>query len=260
MKLMMLNDEILTAQIMKKELGWKQYGITQVELAYNVEEARKILRTMEIDIALCDIEMPGENGIDLLRWIKQENLDIDCIMLTCHASFVYAQEALKLGCQDYILIPAKYEEIGASIQKVVERRRQRKEESVLNAYGRQWLKSQVEDMPDQIGERKTPAEVVQDTMDYIQKHIGDEELSVKGMAAQFYMNPIYLNRIFKKEKGSSISQYIISERMYLAANLLKESKLTAQAIAAKVGYPNYSHFSAMFKKFYGYPPTHLAKP
>ncbi len=256
MILMLLNDEILTAETMKEELDWKSYGIDKVYLAFSVEEAKKVLNENKIDITLCDIEMPGENGIDLLRWMRQKDLDVDCIFLTCHASFFYAQEAVKLGCLDYILIPAKYEEIGASIQKVVLRRKQGQEESILNTYGRQWLKTQSEVIVEQQGEKKSPAEIVKDTVDFIRMHLGDEELSVNNMATHFYMNPIYLNRIFKKEMGTSISQFIIKERMELAANLLKNSKLSAQLIAIRVGYPNYSHFSATYKKYFGYPPTH----
>ena len=70
---------------------------------------------------LCDIEMPGENGLALLRWVRENKKDIECVFLTCHASFAYAREAICLGCQDYILIPAKYEEIGEVIQRVVQR-------------------------------------------------------------------------------------------------------------------------------------------
>ena len=74
-----------------------------------------------MDILLCDIEMPGENGLGLLRWVREQEKEIECIFLTCHAKFAYAQEAISLGCQDYILIPARYEDIGEKIRKVVDR-------------------------------------------------------------------------------------------------------------------------------------------
>lgn len=72
------------------------------------------------------------------------------------------------------------------------------------------------------------------------------DLSVNEAAAYCHLSPIYLNRIF--------SQYIIRERMILAAKLLEEDVLNANVVAVKVGYPSYPHFSFTFKKYYGCSP------
>lgn len=255
MKLLMLNDEVLTAEVMKDELDWKRCEIDEVELAFNVEQAKEKLCSGNFDIALCDIEMPGENGIDLLRWIRGVKMDIEVIFLTCHASFQYAQEAVKLGCQDYILIPARYEEIAESIHKVVLRRRKYKDDEKIKSYGEQWIRQQKDQASDVQGDRKTPQEIVQESVNFIMQQLGSEELTVNEVANHCYLNPTYLNRIFKKEKGISISQFIISEKMELAARLLKDSNLTAQVVAWKVGYPSYPHFSTTFKKHFGISPT-----
>lgn len=255
MRLLMLNDEVLTAEVMKKELDWKKCEIDEVELAFNVEQAKEKLSAENYDIALCDIEMPGENGIDLLRWIREMQMDLEVMFLTCHASFQYAQEAVKLGCQDYILIPARYEEIAESIHKVVLRRRKYKEDEKIKCYGEQWIRQQKDQASDVQGCRKTPQEMVDESVNFIMQQLGSEKLTVNEVANHCYLNPTYLNRIFKKEKGISISQFIISEKMELAARLLKEPSLTAQVVAWKVGYPSYPHFSTTFKKYFGISPT-----
>ena len=85
----------------------------------------------DVDIMLCDIEMPGENGIELLRWVRQEHMDVECIFLTCHANFSYAQDAVKLDCMDYVLIPVRYEEIAESVRKVACRRAKKQEKDDL---------------------------------------------------------------------------------------------------------------------------------
>ena len=105
MNLCMVNDEKLTVDMMKTDISWNEYGIHEVYVAYDVAHAKSIIETKNVDILLCDIEMPGENGIALLRWVRDNHMDIVCIFLTCHASFSYAQEAISLGCQEYILIP-----------------------------------------------------------------------------------------------------------------------------------------------------------
>lgn len=80
------------------------------------------------------------------------------------------------------------------------------------------------------------------------KNISDEALNVADIAAHFYLNAIYLNRIFKREKGMNISQWIIRERMLLAAELLKNPSNTAIAVAIRVGYSNYPYFSSRIQK------------
>lgn len=96
---------------------------------------------------------------------------------------------------------------------------------------------------------------MQDTVSYIMKNLSDEELSVNEIADRLYLHPVYLNRIFKKEKGTSISQFIIGERMKLAADMLKTGKMGANAVSEQVGYKSYSNFNLSFKKYFGCTPS-----
>lgn len=255
MRLLMVNDEILTVENMKEEINWKLYGIDDVLTAYNVADGQKAIDTFPIDILLCDIEMPGQNGLELIRWIKEKKLNIECILLTCHADFEYAREAVTLGCQDYILIPAEYEKIGETVKKVVNRCLEKNENRKLQEYGRSWLHTQEESTIPSGSLSKTPKQIVNECIDYIMNNLDDEALSVNEIAAHFYLNAIYLNRIFKKEKGISIGQFIIREKMALASRLLKNPACQATSVANQVGYPNYSYFSSIFKKYYGCTPA-----
>ena len=56
-------------------IAWEECGITQVYTAYGAEDSRRVCEKYHIDILLCDIEMPGENGIELVRWVR-ENLSL----------------------------------------------------------------------------------------------------------------------------------------------------------------------------------------
>ena len=255
MRLLMVNDEVLTAETMKEEIPWEQYGIEQVYTAYDVEAGKECIRNNPVDIMLCDIEMPGENGLALLRWVRENKKDIECVFLTCHASFAYAREAICLGCQDYILIPAKYEEIGEVIQRVVQRLTKTREATRYQEYGKYMLQEQVLQENEKQGKKKCPKEMVEEISAYIIKNLGDCELGVNGLAERFYFHPVYLNRLFKKEKGVSVSQFIINERMKMAASLLELGDYNANEVAEKVGYSHYTNFHYMFKKYYGCPPT-----
>ena len=52
---------------------------------------------------MSDIEMPGESGLQLLEWVRNEQMEIACIFLTAHADFTYAKTAMRLDSVDYIL-------------------------------------------------------------------------------------------------------------------------------------------------------------
>lgn len=259
MKLLIVNDEKMTADMMKESIQWESYGISRVYTAYDVSEAKECIQENNPEILLCDIEMPGENGIDLLRWVRDENKEIECIFLTCHAIFDYAQEAIKLGCQDYILIPAKYETVANAVHKVVKRIQQKEREKGYKIIGEKVVKEKVEAAAENFGEKRTPEEIVSEVEKYIGENIGNEELSLVDVSEKMYLHPAYLNRIFKKQKGTSIGKYIINVRMEFALVLLREGKLSANTIAEQVGYKSYSNFCLAFKKMYGCSPTNLMK-
>lgn len=255
MNLLIVNDAVATVKAMKQEIPWRQYEIHNVYTAYSAAEGQEVISSCPIDILLCDIEMPGESGLVLIRWIRENNYDIDCILLTCHAEFTYAQEAITLNCQDYLLLPATYESIGTTILKVVNRRKERLDNSKLVEYGKSWLHEKKQQTLPSQGSPRSQKEIVEECVTYILSNLDNPELSVNQLASHFYLNPIYLNRIFKREKSITIIQFIINEKMALAARLLKNTENSVVAIAEQVGYPNYSYFSTIFKKYYGCTPT-----
>ena len=261
MVLLIVNDIVIEAQTMAADIDWENFGISQVFTAFSAQEAKNIIRTHDIDILLSDIEMPEENGLSLIRWIQENHYDINCILLTCHADFEYAREGLFLGCQDYITLPAKYEDIAASVHKVVLRRAQHLDEKQLQNYGKSWLASQtrpIEHSEDN-SSHYTPEEIAEKCINYILEHIGDSNLSVTNIANDIFLNPIYLNRVFKKVKGMNLSQWITKERMTLASRLLTTTDKTAIEIAEQVGYNNYPYFSTVFKKHFGMTPSQYPK-
>lgn len=199
--------------------------------------------------------MPGENGISLIRWIREMKYPIDCILLTCHADFAYAQEAVSLNCVEYILLPARYEQIGETVLKTAKARRQRLSDQKLQEYGESWLRTHNTDMGAEPGFSQKSQNVVEECCKYMMDNLGDASLTITDIAAHFYVTPIYLNRIFKKEKGTSISQWLIQERMQLAAHLLKTTNYPAVTIANRAGYNNYPYFSTVFKRYYGCNPS-----
>lgn len=259
MNLLLVNDEELLTETLKDNISWEQYGISHVFTAYSTEGGRDYIDREQIDILLLDIEMPEEDGLSLLRWARENEKELECIFLTCHASFDYAKEAIELDCQDYVLLPAKYEKIGNAVLKVVKRIKKQREERRFSEYGKTVLQERIDESLDSCHSEKKTEVLVRDVKKYIIENMKREELTVKEIAEHFFLHHVYLNRIFKKETGKSISQWLLDERMHMAAELLKTGKMNANSVAEQVGYYNYSNFYSIFKKCYGISPRQYQK-
>ena len=121
MNILVVDDQKTVVSGIVEGLHWKKLGIDNVYTANSSCEAKCILGCHTIDLLLCDIEMPGENGLALFRYIRECEMVTECIFLTSHADFSYAKEAIALGSFDYILQPAPYEDIETAIAKAAKR-------------------------------------------------------------------------------------------------------------------------------------------
>lgn len=119
MRLLIVDDQLATLKGLARKIDWGKNGITEVKTAQNAMEARLVFREGVPDVLLCDIEMPVESGIDLCRWIREQEYQTEVIFLTCHSDFAYAKEAIELGSIGYIVQPAPYEEIVAVVHKAM---------------------------------------------------------------------------------------------------------------------------------------------
>ncbi len=135
MVVLVVDDQTNVAAGIVSGVRWEKLLITKVWTAYNAHEAREILESHPVDIMLCDIEMPVEDGLSLLRWVKQNDIPVLCIFLTAHADFIYAKEAVRLGGFDYILQPARYEDIEKSIQRAQQAINKKRALDEYSAYG-----------------------------------------------------------------------------------------------------------------------------
>jgi len=100
--------------------------------------------------------------------------------------------------------------------------------------------------------------VVQTVKRYIALNL-DQEVTRETAAEQVFLHPDHLLRIFKRDTGYSVTEYILLERMKLAKELLTQTDLPISAVSSSVGYPNFSHFTRTFKKYAGIGPSEYRK-
>ena len=95
---------------------------------------------------------------------------------------------------------------------------------------------------------------VSNAKDYITKHY-NEDISVKSVSECVHLNPEYFTRLFKKETGMNIKDFITDCRISMAKDLLQHSNLTVSMIASEVGYSSFPHFTSVFKSVTGMTPS-----
>lgn len=254
MNLLIVNDEVISARGLQAGIRWQDYGIDEVAVAFEANSAKKLLQEQTFDIILCDIEMPGESGIDLIRWVREQRIETEVIFLTCHADFEFAQEAIRLKCRNYILIPAAYDVVAENVHEVVLAIQQQREARKHQEYGQLWIGEKEKEAELQTISR-SPEKTVGNVEEYINRHLNDPELGLNQIAATLFLNPDYLNRVFKRVRGTSIGHYILERRMRLAVSMLEDGKLGATRVSEIVGYNSYSSFVTAFKNYYGCPPS-----
>lgn len=73
-----------------------------VHVAGDYDEARRLLTLENPDVVLLDINLPGKNGIEILKYIKQNPSDCEVIMITNHADDYYRQQCHELGAKHFL--------------------------------------------------------------------------------------------------------------------------------------------------------------
>ena len=90
-------------------------------------------------------------------------------------------------------------------------------------------------------------------------HNYQQRLYLKELAAQFHVNQVYCCQLFKKLLGQTFSEYVTELRIRKACELLEQSPLSIEEVAARAGYIDYYYFNKVFKKQCGITPAKYRK-
>ena len=94
------------------------------------------------------------------------------------------------------------------------------------------------------------------TLKYINDNI-TSPLSLDSVCKEVHLSKEYTARVFKREIGITVTQYINQQKLDIAKNMLVSDEFDLQSIAEKVGYQNYNYFSRIFKKHFGITPINM---
>ena len=357
MNLLLVDDEAFALEALEHAINWKSLGIDQVFTCGNIKAARQICQESDIQIMICDIEMPNGTGLDLAKWLSENYPDLLILFLTCHSDFSFAKEAISCRAFAYLLKPFDIEEISQAVKEAVQQSRnsvffdkdahyvpclfyisslpsENTDLGVLSYCVKNALNEFfVEDpgwppaiepkpcfflsfvSPDLFLDREAFDKHCSDLIQFFRQKFGaslqiltgeegdyltlqrqadlllvqassateslgdcdDTEKSAmivkkifelvkenkaimrEELASQVFLSPDYMAKVFKKETGKRISDYLSEVRLQEAKCLLTDTTRSISDIASSLSYSNFSGFSRMFKSETGLSPAEYRK-
>jgi two-component system, CitB family, response regulator len=139
-EVMIVEDDPMVREINSRFLK-RIEGFILYKAVSNLDDAKKIISIKKPDLILLDVYLPKENGIDLLKWIRGQEIDIDIILITADNSIERIQEAFRYGVVDYLIKPFSFERFKEALLQFKGRYNQFKKIDVIEQKDLDKLKS-----------------------------------------------------------------------------------------------------------------------
>jgi len=226
-----------------------------LELEYAVQEAGngkegydQALKIIP-DIVVADVMMPGMDGMDLCRALKQDvrTSHVPVILLTARAGMESKIEGLETGADDYLTKPFETKELLARIRNLIELRRK------LRAR----FKAFVPLKPGEITVSSMDDAFLAKVAAAVEQRMSDETFHVDELAADAGMSRAQLHRKFIALTDQSPGEFIRVARLHRAMELLRKNAGTVSEIAYAVGFSDPSYFAKSFHRQFGKSPGEL---
>ena len=233
--IVVVDDEAIIADGLAKiirHIG-EQYRVSKV--FYDSMQAYQYLKEhyATIDLLITDIRMPKFDGLELIERAHSLRPDMLCAVLTGFSEFEYAKKAVNQGVASYLVKPIDMQEL------------------------RQLLSRLSPPKPAPETERRLTRETLY-MKQAIETHYRDFNMDV--IVDHLQLSRDYLFRMFKKEVGVKLMDYLLDVRMRRAKEMLRlPGEFKIYEVSEQVGYQDYAYFSKVFKKFVGTTPKGYQK-
>ncbi|HSX79581.1 MAG TPA: response regulator, partial [Candidatus Saccharimonadia bacterium] len=128
--ILIVEDEKILADSMALYLERHAYATAVV---YTGEDSLPLAEENSPDVMVVDIRLPGIDGLEVLRRIREASPSTEVVMITAYASIATAVEAMKRGAFDYLSKPLDLDELCVVVDKALTHARMRRELSYLKA-------------------------------------------------------------------------------------------------------------------------------
>lgn len=126
LKVLIVDDEMLIRKRLRYGFEWEELGFIIEGEAEDGAKALEMMMENKYDVAIVDIAMPGLNGVELTKELRNRQCNTEIIFLTGHSDFQYAKQAITYGVFDYILKPINEDDFVASLLRLKEKKEKQK--------------------------------------------------------------------------------------------------------------------------------------
>lgn len=244
-KVLLVDDNADTRNTLGSCFPWEQVSFEVAAQLDNGLDALSYLIRHPVDVVLCDIRMPKMDGIELAREVYERGLPVRLILLSAYRDFEYARKAMAYGVRQYLVKPAKYQEM---LSVFTQMKQELDKEKVATAAVE--LPESMRNFSSLLEAQKDP--IVQKIVRVVtdQYRTANLELAAKAV----HMNPTYVSAYFKKKTGTNFSDFVQAYKMEKAAQFLAEGNWKIFQISEMVGYSNVKNFIRTFKNHFGQTP------
>ncbi|MDO4284695.1 MAG: helix-turn-helix domain-containing protein [Eubacteriales bacterium] len=143
MNILLVDDEYYSVKALMERICWERIAGEEVVVlaAYHAAQAREIMTQKEIDIVVCDIEMPRENGIAFLKWVREQEMDCEAVIITSHEQFQYAKEAVALNVSEYCVKPLDFMQMEELLRRLAGKITKKRGVQEKSRYGEYWMEN-----------------------------------------------------------------------------------------------------------------------
>ncbi|RRD38919.1 response regulator [Leptotrichia sp. OH3620_COT-345] len=250
--LLIVDDEPIIRRGIKTFIDFDKYGITDIYEAEDGNSASKVFSEVLPDLVLLDINMPFKDGLTVAKEMKNIKKGTKIAIITGYDYFEYAQKALKIGVEDYILKPVSKKDINEIITKLVfelnEEKKHIEAEKLINK-----IKNETTDTLTSNSKYKS---IISKK---IEDNFSDVSFNLNSLADDLSLSSGYLSSLFKSLFGVPFQNYLNNVRMEKAKLLLLTTDLKNYEIGERIGFENVHYFNSKFKKTFGITPKEFKK-
>ena len=203
------------------------------------------------DVIVCDVMMPGIDGIETCNRLKTEitTSHIPVLMLTACALDEQRIAGFNCGADAYVTKPFNSEVLIAQINSLIENRRR-----VQEAYQKQDFSAPASDasVP---ALRDIDSEFYQKFAEIVGKEMANPNLNVDAIAAALGISRVQMYRKLKALTNYSPTDLVRIMRLQRAATMLKTSRATVAEICFAVGFTSHSYFTKCYHEYFGESPS-----
>jgi two-component system KDP operon response regulator KdpE len=131
-KILVVDDEPPIRRLLRTGLGTQGYEVLEAE---NAEQASDCLKQDKLDLVVLDLGLPGRNGLELLRQLRDDGIQVPIVILSSRTDETGIVQALELGADDYVTKPFGMNELIARIRVAIRHRLQQQGEKPVFRVG-----------------------------------------------------------------------------------------------------------------------------